>query len=301
VKRGGRELPLEREGIHASLAAEPLGGAAEVSGITLPSPSRAPPAPRPQDVYRSTLDATSRVGISGALVLAFALHVLVFGGAFLLPRLFPGTQKLRKPILAHMVALGKPRDAKLLPRKQDDPSAGASKTAPPAPVVVANAAPARPAPAPGNAPPARSVPAKRAPTRAELMAQALRSVRPGAQAQARAPDPDREGEATGSETGTAATAEVGDKYFSEVHDVIQQNYVVPSVISERERLFLNATIVVWIGRDGTVLKHRLEKSSGNTFFDNALETAIAHSKLPAPPPELARSLATDGVGINFKP
>jgi TonB family protein len=244
-------------------------------------------------VNRSLLGDQSRVGLRGALALALCLHLAVAAAALILPILFPGTQKARKPIIARMVVLGKPRDQRLLPRKEDPfPTTGASKVAPPAPVVASSAPP------PGKAP---SRPAPRPPTRAELMARALAGVRADAPSQAREPDPERAGATDGSAIGTAATAEAGEKYFGEVHDIIQQNYVVPSVISERERMTLSATIVVWIARDGRLIRHRMESPSGNAFFDRALESAIALSKLPPPPPELARDLAVGGVGINFKP
>ena len=103
------------------------------------------------------------------------------------------------------------------------------------------------------------------------------------------PDPERAGSATGSPQGTAATAEEGDAYFTAVHDAILENYVVPSVISERERLYLAASVVAFIGADGRILKHEFQKKSGNGFFDQALELAIQKTRLPAPPPDLARS------------
>lgn len=275
---------------------------APVSGVSMPTPSKAPPVPPPWSVNRSTLSATSRVGLSGSLVWAALLHGLVFGGALVLPRLFPGHPTLRKPIIAHMVALGKPRDQKLLPRlEQPPPAAAAPKVdaAPAAPQVVASAkAPSVPAKSPQKP----SAPAKRAPTRAELMAQALAGVASDARRTRQAqPDPERAGAADGSPIGSAATAEAGEKYYGEIYEIIHANYVVPSVVSERERLFLKASMVIWIGKDGRILKHKLEKASGNRFFDNALETAVAQSKLPPPPPELARDLASDGVVLNFNP
>jgi hypothetical protein len=115
------------------------------------------------------------------------------------------------------------------------------------------------------------------------------------------PDPDRAGAATGSLNGTAATAEEGDKYFGEVEDAIHAQYVVPSVISERERLYLSANVIVYIGRDGSIVKHVLAKPSGNSFFDQALELAIQRSKLPPPPVELAKLVRNEGLEINFKP
>jgi hypothetical protein len=115
------------------------------------------------------------------------------------------------------------------------------------------------------------------------------------------PDPDRAGQATGSAAGTAESDEAGDKYFTEVHDAILANYAVPSVISERERLFLSATVLAYISRDGAIVRHQFEKKSGNHFFDEALELAIQRTKLPPPPPELAKSLRNEGVALNFKP
>ena len=115
------------------------------------------------------------------------------------------------------------------------------------------------------------------------------------------PDPERAGSATGSPQGTAATAEEGDAYFTAVHDAILENYVVPSVISERERLYLAASVVAFIGADGRILKHEFQKKSGNLFFDQALEVAIQRARLPPPPPEVARQLRDGGVVLNFKP
>jgi TonB family protein len=115
------------------------------------------------------------------------------------------------------------------------------------------------------------------------------------------PDPDRAGEATGSAAGTAASAEAGDKYFTEVHDAIQANYVVPSVISERERMYLNATVVVYVAPDGSIVKNVITKASGNSYFDQALVLAVERTKLPAPPPELRKLARNDGLELNFRP
>jgi hypothetical protein len=115
------------------------------------------------------------------------------------------------------------------------------------------------------------------------------------------PDPDRAGSLTGSAEGMAQNPEEGDAYFSAVHDAILQNYVVPSVISERERMYLNASVLAWIGADGRILKHEFQKKSGNSVFDQALELAIQRSRLPVPPPDLARALRDNGLVLNFKP
>ena len=254
-------------------------------------------------LHGSALVAVPRVPLTPGMLFAVALHVLVFGGALVLPKYFDRPPPLRKPIIAKLIALGKPRDAKLLPRKESPPPpAPPSRTAPSPVVPLAPPAPAsKPSTTAMKAPPAPPKP--RAPTRKELMDRALAKVSghaPRTESREK-PDPDRAGQASGSASGTAETAEAGDRYFTEVHDAILANYVVPSVISERERLFLSATVVAWIKADGSLLKHELQKKSGNHFFDEALEIAIQKTRLPPPPPELARSLRDEGVALNFKP
>ena len=236
---------------------------------------------------RSALVAREQVRFSQALALAALLHAVVFGAAAVLPKLLDRPPPLRKPIIAHLVALGRPRDPHLLPRKDSPP-----------PTAVASVAPALP----GKTAPSPSVPHKRPPSRQELMERALARAAGRATPESREePDPDRAGSETGSPEGTAQTAEEGDAYFTAVHDAILQNYTVPSVISERERMYLNASVVAFIGGDGRILKHEFQKKSGNAVFDQALELAIQRSELPAPPRDLARSLRDNGVVLNFKP
>jgi outer membrane biosynthesis protein TonB len=220
-----------------------------------------------------------------AIGLALALHVGVFAAATLLPRLFEGRSPPRKPIIAHLVALGRPRDPKLLPRKESPPPAAASRNVVPVPS--------------SKAPPA---PRKHEPTRSELMERALARAAGRAEPETREPpDPERAGSESGSVEGTAATAEEGDAYYSAVHDAVLEHYVVPSVISERERLYLAASVVAWVGGDGRILRYEIEKKSGNAFFDQALERALQQTKLPPPPPDLARALRDNGIVLNFRP
>jgi len=237
---------------------------------------------RPQTVYRSLLGGDARIGWLGpGLLLAIALHVLVVAAAFFLPRLLDRPHALRKPVIAHLVALGKPRDPQLLPRKESEPAAAASAPAKPA------------APSKAASGPPRQL------SRQEMMERALAGA--ARRTQDEKPDPERAGQETGSPSGTAASAEEGEKYFGEVEDRIHANYVVPSVISERERLYLSATVVIYIGRDGSIVKHVMTKPSGNSFIDQALVLAIQRTRLPAPPAELARLVRDEGLEINFKP
>jgi outer membrane biosynthesis protein TonB len=236
-------------------------------------------------MHGSVLAQKARVPALPAVAAAVLFHAAVFSGALVLPRLFDRPPPLRKPIIAHMIALGKPRDLHLLPRKQPAPAAAA-------------------APAPGKKPSTTAKPApaqKPPPTRQELMERALARAAGRAVAEEKPePDPERAGQKTGSAEGTAESSEEGEAYFTAVHDAIQENYVVPSVISERERLYLSASVVVSIGPAGQLLKQEFQTRSGNTFFDQALQLAIQRTKLPAPPADLAR-VVRDGVVLNFKP
>jgi outer membrane biosynthesis protein TonB len=239
-----------------------------------------------ESLPKSALEVSERTPAVPALLLAVLLHVAVIGAAVYLPLLFDRPPPMRKPIIAHLVALGKPRDPHLLPRKESAPPAAA----------------AAPASQPALDTKAPSVPQKPAPSRQQLMERALAHAAGRASPSSREePDPERAGSATGSPQGTAASAEEGDAYFTAVHDAIQEAYVVPSVISERERLYLSATVLAYIGPQGQILKHEFQKKSGNHFFDEALELAIQRSKLPPPPPDLARSLRDNGVVLNFRP
>ncbi|HEX9572833.1 MAG TPA: cell envelope integrity protein TolA [Myxococcales bacterium] len=239
---------------------------------------------RPQTVYRSLLGGDPRIGWLGpGLALAVALHVAVVAAAFFLPRLLDRPRPLRKPVIAHLVALGKPRDPRLMPRKETEPPAAASP----------GSAPEKPgAPSSAKAPP-------RELTRQEMMERALAGA--ARRTRDEKPDPERAGQETGSPGGTAASAEEGEKYFGEVEDRIHANYVVPSVISERERLYLSATVVIYVGRDGSIVKHVMTKPSGNSFIDQALVLALQRTRLPAPPAELAKLVRDEGLEINFKP
>jgi colicin import membrane protein/protein TonB len=240
--------------------------------------------------YKSVLAQQARTPALPGVALAVLLHAAVFAAAIYLPMVFDRAPPLRKPIIAHMVALGKPRDPQLLPRRETPPPAAS-----PAPGFAAPAAPKTP----GKAP---SQPAKHAPTRQELMQRAIARAMGRASPESKEePDPERAGSPTGSAAGTAQSAEEGEAYYTAVHDAIMENYAVPSVISERERLYLAAVVVAWIGPSGQILKHQFEKKSGNDFFDQALELAIQRTKLPPPPPDLARSLRDTGVLLNFRP
>jgi hypothetical protein len=258
--------------------------------------------PAPPSVYRSQLDAPPRIDSRLPLLLAGGLHALVLALALILPRL-GHPAPLRKPIVAHLLAQGKPRDKKLMPLKEEPAPAAARPPAaapPPTPAKVAVAPPAPSAPARAPAP-SKAAPRPRTPSREELMEKALASATRGALHQEeKHPPREREGSEEGSLEGTASSEE-GDAYFAAVHDAILANYALPSIISERDRMSLKATVVAFIARDGTIVKHTFEQRSGNRFFDDALELALKRSKVPPPPADRAQQVRDEGVALVFSP
>src|SRR3989454_5004427 len=183
-----------------------------------------------------------------AVALAIALHVGVFAAAFVLPRLFDRRPPPRKPIIAHLVALGRPRDPRLLPRKESPPPSAAS----------------RPVPVPSTAAAPSTAPPKREPSRSELMQRALARAAGKADTEAREPpDPERAGSASGSVEGTAATAEEGDAYFTAGHQPILEAYVGPSGLSQRERRHLAASVLAWVGPHRRILRDEFPEKAGH--------------------------------------
>jgi TonB C terminal len=258
--------------------------------------------PSPRDVYRSELDAPDRAPSRAPVLLAVGLHGLLLLAAFVLPKLMGGPPPLRKPILARLVAQGKPRDQRLMPRKEQPPPPppAASQTAPAiaspaAPPVSSTAKKVAVAPAPAQ-------PKRRAPTREELMQRALAGVSASPERERSKEKPEeRVGEEDGSPEGTAPTAEEGDVYFAKVQAEILSHYTIPSIISERERMSLKAVVLAWIAGDGKLVRYQFDKRSGNAQFDAALERAIKASTLPPPPPERARAIRDEGVALEFSP
>lgn len=285
---------------------DPDAAVAEMDPVKVSNPSGAgvpPPAvpDRPAGVNKSVLDVALALPRGMPFAVSIGLHVAVFAAALILPRVLSRPPPLRKPIIARMVALGKPRDQRLLPRKEEPPPPGGAPRSP-------ASAPAAPAAPPGAKKPAKVAAAKPAPpapkplSRKELMERALAGVSSNVARERRdRPPEERVGEETGSPDGTAESAEEGDAYFSAVQAAILANYVLPSIISERERMSLKATVVAWIARDGAIVRYEFEKRSGNRFFDEALERAIKRTRVPPPPPERERAVRDVGVALVFTP
>ncbi|MEE2962122.1 MAG: TonB family protein [Myxococcota bacterium] len=114
-----------------------------------------------------------------------------------------------------------------------------------------------------------------------------------------------EGDPKGSVAGTVSDvrlAIVGNRYASEVVvPCIRRGFVVEGVgrLSQAGR---SATVWLRIDRSGRVDRYRIEKASGSEAVDRAVDRAVQECRfLSAPPPEIRRQLARDGIEVLFKP
>jgi colicin import membrane protein len=225
-----------------------------------------------------------------AVVASVAVH-LVLGGLAIQQR-GPLIDTAQQPITARLVRLGEARPKELLPRKE--PEAPAAEAGPEAAPVAA------PAPAPRPGPAARAVATPR-PTASPPAERAggprsgrrLSSVLSGMKQELAAGSPD------GDPLGDSSEA-VGDQYLAQVVRALRRNYRVPSTIGEKERLFLQGTIVLFIEPDGRVLRHEFVKRSGNPVFDEALERAVRDIRLPPPPDDAREAYRRRGLQVDFK-
>ncbi len=234
------------------------------------------------------------------LLASLALHAAVLGVAFYVrpPAIVPLDQK---PIVAKLVRLGEKRPEQWLPRREV-PVAEAAPAAPNAVPVPAPPAPPqktvalpspKPAPKPSPPRPASATPGGKG---SDALSRALDKVRKNDALASK----ERWGDPSGSPLGEATDASEGDRYLALVTQALQSSYRLPATISEQERMYLKATVVLTVEPDGKVSSFRFEKRSGNAAFDQALERAVRDSRLPPPPPELRQRYRTVGLGVNFK-
>jgi TonB family protein len=222
-----------------------------------------------------------------AVTLSALAHVLVLGLAFYLGSRAPSSPLIQtKPIIAHLVRLGTPRDPKLLPRKYRQP--------PPPPPQVA-----LPVKTHQKLAPRPKVKPRTDKRTEDPLAAAISKVADQWDKHARPEKPP--GAADGNPNGDAVTASEGDRYLALVEQQIHSNYKVPATISDRERLYLNATVVVYVAPDGHITRTWMEQGSGNQQFDDALLRAIAASNpLPPPPGGWRDKFMNEGLGVKFR-
>jgi TonB family protein len=195
----------------------------------------------------------------------------------------------------------------MLPRKREGlppeapvqaPVATAPKPAPPS-------AAAPPPPAPSKAV-AGTAPSVAKPTPAVAKGTAAGTTAKGgrdalAQVISRFESTAPEGSPDGDPLGTESDGDVGDRYLAAVTRALQETYTLPSTISERERMYLTATVLLFIEPDGRVARWQFAQRSQNPVFDGALERAIQTARVPPPPPEMAQRYRTQGLAVLYRP
>jgi len=204
----------------------------------------------------------------------------------------------QKPIHATLVRKGKPRDEKLLPRKEElppPPKKEEGAVAPSAPVPLDKPAAV---PIPGVKPTAKDA-AKKA---GEKDGQDRRKALFGAFNKTGRASKVEElpGQEDGDENGDSDVQE-GERYYALLTAQVRRNYNVSNVISEQERLHLSADVFIKIGKAGELLESKLAKASGNDVFDGAVLSAVRKAVPFSPPPEHLRAQMSAGATFRFTP
>ncbi|MEW6427901.1 MAG: TonB C-terminal domain-containing protein [Thermodesulfobacteriota bacterium] len=115
-----------------------------------------------------------------------------------------------------------------------------------------------------------------------------------------------EGQATGSAAGTGTGAGGGDRMVSEarrnyyaallIH--LSKFWKLPETVEWADDL--EAVAVIWLRRDGSIIKSEIEKKSSNVYFNRFVEQTLEKAApLPPIPPELPEEILD--LGIRFRP
>ena len=201
-----------------------------------------------------------------------------------------------KPIHATLVRLGKPRDEKLLPRKEEPP--------PPPKEEKAPEAVALPEPSP-KAVPIPNLDNKKAPSKEDAKKEAAEAKKRLASAfnkmTALKPPEEAEGREDGDVNGDSAKQE-GEKYDAMIRMQVRRYYDVTNVIPEAERRTLHAKVSWRISATGEASDVKVMKESGNELFDSAVLAAVKKAAPFSPPPEhMRKELQTSGYAMTFTP
>lgn len=91
-------------------------------------------------------------------------------------------------------------------------------------------------------------------------------------------------------------------YLDSVHATIKQNFILPSHLNDPNKKSISATVKVFIDSLGKLSSARLEKSSGDKDFDEAILFATKKvTNFGNPPVLMQKSLQQNGILIQFCP
>lgn len=252
-------------------------------------------------VSQSLLVSRPNPAVRRFVLLSVGFHVLVVvvGIAWAKLNAAPVIVVDQEPIKATLVRLGKKRDEKMLPRKETPPPPPKeiAGTQAPEPAPVAPVKPAVAVPIPNAAPTPQTVKKQSG----EKEGADRRSALFGAFDKAGKKAEELEGDPEGDPDGDSAVQE-GERYYGLINAQVRRRYDLPDTISDQERLFLRAQVLLKIGRSGEVVTAELRKASGNDVFDAAVISAVRKASPFSPPPDTLRSaLSNTGVVLEFRP
>ncbi len=228
----------------------------------------------------------SEKGIIFAILVSVIAHLFLFFTIIFLPgSLSSKTDSKERVIVTRLVALGVPRSEKIMPRLTGE-------TAEPRKEIVISTENPEPA--------EKTVKKEEKKKEDEFSKKLLSSISKVKKMMDAKDNSPPAGDPNGSPFGDSTDGQQGDLYLTEIYNRIKSNYVIPDIITDRQRKDLHAIIIIYIDSNGKLLKYEFEKKSGNSHFDNALINAINRSSpFKAPPKERAKIYRTDGIGINF--
>ncbi len=223
-----------------------------------------------------------RQGIGPGVVVTILIHgaiaLIVFVTQIQAP---PPPEAARDLIVTQLVSFGQPRPKYWLPRiVQPKPKA-------PDPTIRLSDDPTAP---PREAPKVDD---------AEI-SKDLRRALQRAKALAVTDDEPAEGSLQGSKEGTSTEAAEGDEYATAVHEAIRKNWSAPSgLVNDADLAKLEVEVRLSIGDDGTLLSPRIDRPSGNQFFDDSCIQAVKATGTVPPPPAAVRAKFKRGLLITF--
>lgn len=225
-------------------------------------------------------------GIIFAISASLIGHILFFLIFFMPHNLDSKTDKSERVIITKLVALGVPRNEKIMPRISGNPVE-------PQKEIIINTEE-------NNNIAEKNLKKEEKKKEDEFSKKLLSSINKVKKMMNTRDDSPPIGDPNGSPLGDSMEGQQGDIYLTEIYNRIKSNYIIPDIISEKQRKELRAIIVIYIDSNGKLIKYEFEKRSGNSHFDNALINAINRSSPFKPPPkERAKIYKTEGIGINF--
>lgn len=232
-----------------------------------------------------------------AVMASIALHAAAIAVAVKASSL-PTIELDQTPIKARLVRLGEKKPEQLLPQKVIPPT---PEPAPAMPVPPTAAPPPTTPPAPSAMPTPAPVPAPKtagrpSPTKSPANGGGVAAALARMEKQVQR---DRWGDPNGDPEGDSEEGTEGDRYMALVQKSLHANYIIPTTIPDKERLYLKSVVILWIEADGRISRWKVEKPSGNAAFDDALQRAIQKTSPPPPPDSQRDAYRTRGIQVTF--